>query len=176
MSIPTNHTGKQKRAAIIILLIAALCVILCFCPWPEKIDQTLRGTLSSDPSSGEGASVSVTFDGYLLRYLFRQPAFKGELTIQAEDSGDILLTRRIIGHGTAKADEMTGLLLPLGDGYLSQSSVYDPVQNAYCPFEYRVTKDFGQFLMPPNEIIKGTIAAASDPTIDLRKVQEDLGD
>ena len=170
--VDEENTMKKKRVVAVVVLITALCLIIGLCPLPRRINSTLSGTLTMEDPAQTKIPVSVSFDGYLLRYLLRQPAFKETLSIRETLSGNELFVRKITGYKTALAEEMTGILTPLRDVYIASGPVYDPGINAMVSFEYKITKDFSVFLVPSNDLFGGSIVASSDPSLDLQKLEE----
>ena len=72
---------KVGRIRTIILITVILALAVCLLPWPGRVNVTLPGVRTSVDGSVE-TDVTVTVEGWYLKYLLRQDQMKASVGIQ----------------------------------------------------------------------------------------------
>ena len=165
---------RVKRRNVLLALAGIVCLAVLFCvlPWQKHIDLTLTGEYAA--SEGETIPVKVVWKGYVQTWLLHTPSYKGDFSIFAAETGDLLFSRRITGRRTANADGMAGALIRKDSVYMFSPMIYLADKNESGIISMLLSDDFSRIWIYRNDALPGEITAADDPDIDLKKVRERL--
>ena len=146
----------KKRGIALCAILAAIALLICFCPLVKPIDISLQGS-QYNTETQQTKEIMITVKGYLLDYLFRYDTCKVSMTV-----GDKQWQGDIFSHVFAG-----------GDGrFWTASQYYVLTLAGYQGVIFCFDQDFSNVAMKQNSNTSTVYVASADPETTVQDLLE----